>query len=73
MRDYRCIRNEKLRPRVFTELDGIPEGNKITVSYLAKLLTTSRLQVQPKTVSSFMKERDDFKSLGKGIWERVPV
>ena len=73
MRDYRCKRNSTLRPRVFDMLDTVPDGGKVKVGELAVRLSNSRLQVQPKTLANMLKEREDFQSLGNGIWERVPA
>jgi len=54
-------------------LDTVPDGGKVKVGELAVRLSNSRLQVQPKTLANMLKEREDFQSLGNGIWERVPA
>jgi hypothetical protein len=68
---YICTRNRILRPKVNTALDSIEIGKCVKIYEIASQFSSSRLAVNPKTIASMLKERPDYRPLGKGVWERT--
>jgi hypothetical protein len=68
---YICIRNRILRPKVNTALDSIEIGKRVKIYEIASQFSTGRRVVNPKTIANMLKERPDYRPLGKGVWERM--
>ncbi len=68
---YICTRNRILRPKVNAALDTIEIGKRVKIYEIASQFSSSRLAVNPKTIASMLKERPDYRPLGKGVWERI--
>lgn len=66
-----CKRNRALRERTFKYLDTIKVGTRIKSSVVAEKMTNKRIAVMPGTIGSFLREREDYKRKGDGVWERV--
>jgi hypothetical protein len=73
MNSYICTRNRILRPKVNAKLDDVSIGTRVKVHEIASQSSSKRLQVNPKTIANMLKERPDYRPLGKGVWERIPV
>ena len=73
MNSYICTRNRLLRPKVNAYLDTIAIGARVKIYEIASRFSTARLSVNPKTIANMLKERPDYRPLGKGVWERVKV
>ena len=71
MNSYICTRNRILRPKVNTALDAIETGKCVKIYEIASQFSSSRSSVNPKTVANMLKERPDYRPLGKGVWERT--
>jgi hypothetical protein len=52
-------------------LDAIETGKCVKIYEIASQFSSSRLSVNPKTVANMLKERPDYRPLGKGVWERT--
>jgi hypothetical protein len=73
MNSYICTRNRILRPKVNSVLNTVEFGKRVKIYVIASQFSTGRLAVNPKTISSMLKERSDYRPLGKGVWERIRV
>ena len=71
MNSYICTRNRILRPKVNTALDAIETGKYVKIYEIASQFSTGRRAVNPKTIANMLKERPDYRPLGKGVWERT--
>jgi hypothetical protein len=70
---YICTRNRILRPKVNAALDSVEKGKRVKIYEIASQFSSSRLSVNPKTIANMLKERPDYRPLGKGVWERILV
>jgi hypothetical protein len=59
--------------RAFSVLDLIPVGETTTAKEIAKQISNRRVTASPYTTASFIKERDDYRLLGEGIWQRIAI
>ena len=73
MNSYICTRNRILRPKVNTALDSIEIGKRVKIYEIASQFSTGRRVVNPKTIANMLKERQDYRPLGNGVWERIPA
>lgn len=73
MNNHACTRNQILRPKVNAKLDDVVVGTRVRIYEIASQFSSSRLSVNPKTIANMLKERPDYKPLGKGVWERIDV
>jgi hypothetical protein len=71
MNSYICTRNRILRPKVNAALDSVGKGKRVKIYEISSQFSTARLAVNPKTIASMLKERPDYRPLGKGVWERM--
>jgi hypothetical protein len=73
MNSYICTRNRILRPKVNSALDSVETGKRVKSYEIASQFSMGRRVVNPKTIANMRKERPDYRPLGNGVWERIPV
>ena len=73
MNSYICTRNRILRPKVNSALDSVETGKRVKSYEIASQFSMGRRVVNPKTIANMLKERPDYRPLGNGVWERIPV
>ena len=65
--------NAILRPKVNAALDSVGIGKRVKIYEIASQFSTTLLSVNPRTIANMLKERPDYRPLGKGVWERIPT
>lgn len=65
------IANDRLRKLVNEILDALELGTIVITHTLANQLSNGRRSVAPRTISNFLKERNDFESIERCKWMKV--
>lgn len=73
MTSRQSLSNNRLRKIVKCILDALELGATVITHILAKTLSNGRRSVSPRTISNFLKERDDFVSIERCKWMKVDV
>lgn len=64
----RCLRNRRIRSMVFDMVDVMEPGKTVTSNSIAAVLETGRRFIDARTIGGFLREREDLRSLGNGVW-----